>query len=117
VAVTGGGLLAGYETRAQSNSEALLENKLSTHAFIHDFAQGVWGGISDDPSQDMATIEMYPNRNPQDHLNLGVAKFPYSYWKRGLDTYTELMQIVVSDIGGVLDVFEICCPPTFSRIP
>ena len=86
--------------------ETLSNNKPSTHVFIHDFAQGVWGGISDDPSQDAASIEQYPNRNPHDDLNLGVAKMPYSYWKRGLDSYTQVMQVVDSDIGGVLDAFN-----------
>ena len=81
-------------------------NKPSTQTFIKEFQQGVWGGITDDPSQDAATVEQYPNRNPLVDLNLGVAKMPYSYWKRGLDSYTQVMQIVDSDIGGLLDAFN-----------
>lgn len=31
---------------------------------------------------------------------------PYSYWKRGLDSYTQVMQIVDNDIGALLDAFD-----------
>ncbi len=83
-----------------------MANKPSTHVFIHDFAQCVWGGITDDASQDTPSIERYPIRSAHDDLNLGTLKMPYSYLKRGLDSFTQVMQIVDSDIGGVLDAFN-----------
>jgi sulfatase-like protein len=36
-------------------------------------------------------------------LNLGVLKMPYNYWQRGLDSYTQVMQIVDAQIGRVLE--------------
>jgi uncharacterized sulfatase len=35
-----------------------------------------------------------------------VAKFPYSYWQRGLDSYTQVMEIVDCQIGKVLDAVD-----------
>ncbi len=85
--------------------EMINAKNLKTQTFIKEFAQGIWGGIADDPSQDAATIEQYPNRTAHD-LNFGVVKMPYSYWKRGLDSYTQVMQIVDNDIGGLMDAFN-----------
>jgi arylsulfatase A-like enzyme len=85
--------------------DTLVKNKPKTQTFIHDFQQGVWGGVTDDSSQERATIEQYPNRNPNMNLNLGIAKMPYSYWRRGLNSYTQVMQIVDTVIGGVLNAF------------
>jgi len=87
------------------NADA-ISKKPSTQTFVKEFQQGIWGGIADDPSQDTATIEQYPNRNAAVDLNFGVVKMPFSYWKRGLDSYTQVMQIVDNDIGGLLDAFN-----------
>lgn len=78
-----------------------LATKPSTQAFIREFSQGIWGGVSDDPSQNTASIEQYPN-----DLQQGVVKMPYSYWQRGLDSYTQVMQIVDTQIGNVLDALH-----------
>ncbi len=86
--------------------ETLVAYKPSTQTFIHDFQQAVWGGVTDDKTQDHPTIESYPTNPPFGNLDLGIVKMPYSYWKRGLDSYAQLMQIVDSDIGGVLDAFD-----------
>ncbi len=83
-----------------------LKSKPSTQVFIHDFAQGIWGGVTDDPSQDYASIEQFPNRNPNNDQKLGIAKMPYSYWQRGLDSYTQIMEIVDGEIGKVLAAFR-----------
>lgn len=79
-----------------------LMNKPSTQVFIHDFQQGVWGGATDDPTRDTASIEQYPNPGPNVNLQLGIAKMPFSYWQRGFDSYTQVMQIVDCEIGRVL---------------
>ncbi len=79
--------------------EDLKNNKPSTQVFIHDFQQGVWGGVTDDETQDTASIEPYPGQNTQ---QLGIAKMPFSYWQRGFDSYTQIMQIVDGQIGRVL---------------
>jgi uncharacterized sulfatase len=39
-------------------------------------------------------------------VNYGVAKMPFSYWQRGLDSYTQVMQIVDAQIGSVLDTLH-----------
>ena len=90
-----------WETTAQIDAK-----ELKTQTFIKEFQEAVWGGITDDRSQDTATVEPYPNPNKFEDLNYGVVKMPFSYWKRGLDSYTQVMQIVDNDIGGVLDAFN-----------
>ncbi len=87
-------------------SRNALQEKPSTQVFIHDFAQGIWGGITDDAKQDTPTIEQYPNPNKFENLQLGIAKMPYSYWQRGLDSYTQVMEIVDCQIGRVLDALH-----------
>ncbi len=84
----------------------LLNNKPSTQVFIHDFQQGVWGGVTDDRTQDTATIEQYPNPNAVEDLKLGIAKMPFNYWQRGFDSYTQIMQIVDGQIGRVLNALH-----------
>jgi arylsulfatase A-like enzyme len=83
-----------------------IATKPSTQAFMREFSQGIWGGVSDDPSQTSATIEEYPSAKPADNSSFGVAKMPYSYWQRGLDSYTQVIQIVDTQIGNVLDAFH-----------
>jgi uncharacterized sulfatase len=86
--------------------DSLAANKPSTHVFIHDLQQGIWGGVTDNPSENQATIDQYPNPSPKIDLGLGIAKMPYSYWQRGLDSYTQVMKIVDTDIGNVLDTLH-----------
>jgi len=95
----------GYPT-LPPNWEKSLASKPSTQTFIKEFSQLVWGGATEDPSQDTATIQQYPNPNPAEDLDFGVAKMPFSYWQRGLDSYTQIMQIVDVQIGRVLDAFH-----------
>jgi uncharacterized sulfatase len=76
------------------DQKTLLANKPSTHTFVRELSAGIWGGASDDPSQGSATIVQYPNPNAITDLHFGVVNMPYSYWQRGLDSYSQLMQIV-----------------------
>lgn len=93
----------GYPTLPPNweNASTINSNKPSTQYCVREFIQLVWGGASDDPSQDTATIEQYPNGQ-----NLGVAKMPFSYWQRGFDSYTQIMTIVDQQIGNVLDALD-----------
>ncbi|MBV9269361.1 MAG: sulfatase-like hydrolase/transferase [Acidobacteriaceae bacterium] len=95
----------GYPTLPPNweSHDDLKDNKPSTHLFMHDFAQGVWGGASDNPTQDTPSIEPYPGQNTQ---QLGIAKMPFSYWQRGFDSYTQVMQIVDGEIGRVLEALH-----------
>lgn len=88
------------------DATSIANKRLSTQTFFREYSQGVWGGVSDDPSQNSATIEQYPSANPDKNSPFGVAKMPYSYWRRGLDSYTQIMQIVDAQIGSVLDAFH-----------
>ena len=88
------------------DQKTLLANKPSTQTFVRDFSAGIWGGATDDPSQGSATIVQYPNPNAITDLHLGVVNMPYSYWQRGLDSYTQVMQIVDGQIGKVLDTLH-----------
>ena len=98
----------GYPTLPPNweSRDDLQNNKPSTQVFIHDFQQGVWGGVTDNPTQDTPSIEQYPNPTPQIDLQLGIAKMPFSYWQRGLDSYTQIMQIVDGQIGRVLEALN-----------
>jgi hypothetical protein len=108
------------------DAKSIAKNKPSTQTFYREFSQGVWGGITDDPSQDTATIKRYPSPRPL--VNYGVAKMPFSYWQRRLDSYTQVMQIVDAQIGSVLDTLHslpttsgrtqwLCLLPTTANTP
>lgn len=83
----------------ESREDLKKRKKPSTQLFIREFQQGVWGGASDDPAQDGFTIQEYPNPS----LGHGVAIAPFNYWQRGLDSYSQIMQVVDGQIGSVLD--------------
>jgi uncharacterized sulfatase len=59
----------------------------------------VWGGATDDPKQHNFSIASYPS--PPDTYGIGVA--PFAYWRRGLDSYTQIMSIVDEHVGNVVD--------------
>jgi arylsulfatase A-like enzyme len=81
-------------------ADSIRKNKPRTQNFFREFQQGVWGGITDDRSQ--ANPVIVPYRTLPDQ-NFGVLKMPYSYWERGLDSYTQIMQIVDGEIGRLLN--------------
>jgi len=68
---------------------------------IREFSQLIWGGITEDSSQTTPSVERYPSPRPA--LNWAVGKFPFSYWQRGLDSYAQVMGIVDTQIGRVID--------------
>jgi arylsulfatase A-like enzyme len=90
------------------NWEKDLSDKPTTQEFIRKFSAGVWGGIAFDESQDYATVEKYPQPDGKDD-NLGMIQMPFSYWQRGMDSYTQVSQIVDAQIGRVLDALN-CLP-------
>jgi arylsulfatase A-like enzyme len=78
------------------------QNKPSTQTFIKAFSNLFWGGIAEDPQQQDFTIAEYQATD----LGKGIAFSPFSYWRRGLDSYTQIMQIVDGQIGRVLDALH-----------
>jgi uncharacterized sulfatase len=79
--------------------------KPTTQKFIKDFSNLVWGGATEDPQQDDFTIVEYPAPQLNNPV-LGTAYGPFRYWRRGLDSYTQIIQIVDDQIGKVLDALE-----------
>ena len=95
------------------SADQIATNKPSYQTFARLFQQAVWGGVSDDPSATDFSIVKYPtNPNfPPLKQPVGVAEAPYSYWQRGLDSYTQIMTILDQNIGLVLDAL----PPQVAR--
>ncbi len=89
----------------ESSNHLTEQGKPTTQLFIKEFQQLVWGGVTDDPTQNTPaarTVESYPN----EELGFGVAKMEYAYWQRGLDSYTQIMGVVDVQIGRVLDALN-----------
>lgn len=88
----------------ETDADWVARMKPSTQTLIKDFSNLTWGGATEDPLQNDFTIAKYKatDLNPV----LGVAYGPFSYWRRGLDSYTQVIQIVDSQIGAVLDQLE-----------
>jgi arylsulfatase A-like enzyme len=80
------------------NNYAALK-KPTTHTFIQQFQEAVWGGITPDPFQPGFRVSPYSNEK----LGIGVGYAPFHYWQRGLNSYTQVTQIVDQQIGAVLD--------------
>jgi arylsulfatase A-like enzyme len=80
------------------------QNKPSTQAFVKKLSNLLWGGAADDPSQSEFTIAPYTTTDPSS--NIGGALAPYSYWRRGMDSYTQIMQLVDCQIGRVMDALH-----------
>jgi arylsulfatase A-like enzyme len=81
------------------------QRKPTTQKFIKDFQNLVWGGASEDPHQHNFTITKYAAPQLNNPV-LGIPYGPFSYWQRGLDSYTQIIQIVDDQIGAVLDQLE-----------
>jgi arylsulfatase A-like enzyme len=97
----------GYPTTPPNweSAEQILRNKPSTQTFARLFQEAVWGGVSDNSGATDFRIDEYPtNRDFKPFVPpFGVAKAPYSYWQRSLDSYTQIMTILDDSIGSVLD--------------
>jgi arylsulfatase A-like enzyme len=83
----------------ESQADWDAQNKPTTQTFIKDFSQLVWGGITEDSTQTTSTIVPYTTTGGTQY---GVIKTPFSYWSRGLDSYTQIMGVVDQQIGRVL---------------
>lgn len=81
------------------SSEQLAANKPSGQTFIRQFSHAVWGGITDQPGQNNFTVEEYPATE----LKKGIGNAPFDYWRRNLDSYTQIMSIVDQRVGEIID--------------
>ena len=87
------------------SADQIAQNKPSTQTFARLFQEAVWGGVSDDSgATDFSLVEYLTNPGFEAFVPpFGVAKAPYSYWQRSLDSYTQIMTILDDNIGSVLD--------------
>lgn len=83
----------------ETSQDWIDQKKPSTQAFIKEFQQNIWGGITENPDQTDFTIVPYSATKTKN----GVLKAPFHYWRRGMDCYTDVMQLVDVQIGRVLD--------------
>jgi len=88
----------------ESTEDWNRRKKPSTQTFIKGFQNLTWGGVHDDSEHTQLSIENYATTNPSSKL--GLVKMPFSYWKRGLDSYTQIIQTVDEQIGAVLDALH-----------
>ena len=83
----------------QSPNHYAATGKPTTHTFIQQFQEAVWGGITANPRQRGFKVSPYGNGD----TGFGVGFAPFYYWQRGLDSYTQITQILDEQIGVVLD--------------
>jgi arylsulfatase A-like enzyme len=84
----------------ESTADWQAQNKPMAQVFFRDLQELIFGGITENPAQSGFAIEPY-NVN-----NLGTAKAPFSYWRRGLNSYTQIMGVVDEQIGRVVDALQ-----------
>jgi arylsulfatase A-like enzyme len=87
----------------ESSDDLTARGKPTTQLFIKGFQQLIWGGATDDSTKNTPADRIVEDYGGD--LGLGVAKMEYTYWQRGLDSYTQIMEIVDGQIGRVLDQF------------
>lgn len=78
--------------------ETLTANKPSSQVFARRFTELVWGGIDENPNSTDYSLQSYPI----DNSGLMIGTAPYSYWERGMDSYTQVMNMVDEHIGTVV---------------
>ena len=84
--------------------EDLQRNKPSQQAAANAAQAAIWGGAQESKESQEFTIEAYPSVPGEETTasNVGIAKAPFSYWQRNLDSYTQFMEQVDQRIGQVV---------------
>lgn len=85
----------------QDPSNYAAAGKPTTHTYLQLFSAAVWGDITTDQSQQGFQVVPYPV-GPQGPTGYGVGFAPFSYWQRGLDSYTQITKILDDQIGDLL---------------
>jgi uncharacterized sulfatase len=82
----------------------LQRNKPSQQVAAYSAQAAVWGGAQELKDRQEFSIEAYPSIPGEGSTasNIGIAKAPFSYWQRNLDSYTQFMQLVDQRIGEVV---------------
>lgn len=84
--------------------EDLQRNKPSQQAAANAAQAAIWGGAQESKDSQEFSIEAYPSVPGEESTasNIGIAKAPFSYWQRNLDSYTQFMEQVDQRIGQVV---------------
>jgi arylsulfatase A-like enzyme len=98
----------------ESTQQISDNRKPSTQIFGRAFSSAVWGGIGEDASQTAFSVMPYPSVAPYPPLapsgsppkQTAIGTAPYVYWKRNLDSYTQIMGVIDQRLGEVLDAFH-----------
>jgi uncharacterized sulfatase len=85
------------------SAEQLRANKPSYQTVAKALMSAPWGGVSEDPNATTFTIQQYPAHPVYGPSPYGIGFAPYSYWKKSLDIYTQLMELVDERIGQVVN--------------
>jgi uncharacterized sulfatase len=85
--------------------QELQRYKPSQQLFAYSAQAAIWGGAHELKDCQGFSIEAYPSIRGEDSTagNIGIAKAPFSYWQRNLDSYTQFMEQVDQRIGEVVD--------------
>ncbi len=89
----------------ESTQDLIDRKKPTTQQFTKEFQEGEWGGVTDNPSQNKPA-DRYIEEYPVAELKKGVVKMEFTYWQRALDSYTQIMSIVDTQIGRVVDALD-----------
>ena len=119
---TGKTLLTGYTYPAVppnwESTATLYANKPTWQFVGRQWLAMQFGAAAEDTSNTSFTAKTYPDTTyryslynpiaPGSGINgtpeaLGIGQGPYSYWQRGLDCYTLMMQVLDNNIGTVLN--------------
>lgn len=80
------------------STKKLTDDKPGFQVMARSFTDLMWGGVTDDPTQlTEFTMEDYPNLP-----GATIAKAPFSYWSKSLDSYTQILGFVDDHIGAVV---------------
>lgn len=85
--------------------EVIRKTKPSFQAYAQELQALIWGGASYVPGT--TDTEIVPfllgDKHPDGYGDTQIARAPYSYWQRGLDSYTQTMEMVDAHIGTVVN--------------
>ncbi len=79
------------------SAATLAANKPACQTFNRSFSALLYGDASEDPGQTGFGVKPYLG---SDTYKIAVA--PFSYWRRSLDSYTQVMELVDKEIGRVI---------------
>jgi uncharacterized sulfatase len=80
--------------------KTLRAKKPGCQLYVREFTALTWGGVNDDPGATDFSLQPYPFVQPDKTYQ--IARAPFSYWSRGLDSYTQMMSMVDQHIGAVV---------------